>query len=326
MTSIGIQRSTYLPDRPTAWLLILAILTSAVPGCGDPPTKVVLNKKDLNDVRDGTLAIENSGYANVLKHAALVRNADLEKAGRKVAYDDLIDKPAQFRGEPILVEGLLWRLFKLPAAADDSIRVDYEAWIVTDDSRPYRVVFSELPDGLKPGDQLRSVRAAGYFFVLEGHSKDDQGISVPVLLARNVVPLGNGKTKPGSPIRYAKCPLPKQENVLLPDIPVRLQSDDDGNLIQLTIVNRELGNDDAAFEQLNNQILKIIGRPGNPITEDIRVKMDVDFECHYSFVQKAVSNCMGRVDDKSGRMTRYIEHIDFTPPGNPKVFDRQPSR
>ena len=47
----------------------------------------------------------------------------------------------------------------------------------------------------------------------------------------------------------------------LPDIKVGLRSDRDGNLTQLTLGSKNLGNDDMAFERLNKEILQIIGRP-----------------------------------------------------------------
>lgn len=329
MTVLAAAAGNDAKSRVSArWIVVLSlsVLIIALSGCGDPPRKVAINKQELSDVRDGTFAVLNSGYTNLLKHAAQVRNADLEKAGRKIDYDDLIAKPAQYRGELIIFEGLMLRLFKLPADPNDLPRVNYEAWIVTDDSQPYRVVFSELPDGLKPGQKLRPVRAVGYFYMLEGYPdfrldgypSDDQIVTAPVLLARRVVPMGDAVSNPGLKIRYATSPLNRPGDVNLPDIRVGLRSDLDGNLTQLTLGGRTLGIDDAAFEQLNREILKIIGRPGHPATKDIGVRIDVDFECQYKYVETAVAKCMGRVDEQTRQMVRYIENIDFEPPRNPQ--------
>ena len=43
----------------------------------------------------------------------------------------------------------------------------------------------------------------------------------------------------------------------LPDIKVGIVSDRDGNLTQLTLGSKNLGNDDLAFERLNKEILQI---------------------------------------------------------------------
>lgn len=105
----------------------------------------------------------------------------------------------------------------------------------------------------------------------------------------------------------------------LPEIKVALHSDRHGNLTQITLGSRNLGNDDAAFERLNKEILAIIGRPGNPLTKDIEVEIDADYETQYKYVVKAISKCAGRFDPETKQITRYIEKIKFAPPHQPKV-------
>jgi len=114
------------------------------------------------------------------------------------------------------------------------------------------------------------------------------------------------------------APSNAPSDVNLPDIKVGLRSDRDGNLVQLTLGGNNLGNDNAAFDRLNAEILKIIGRPGNPLTKDIEVELDADFECQYKYVVKAISRCTGRFDQKTQSVTRYIEKIKFAPPQKPK--------
>jgi len=114
------------------------------------------------------------------------------------------------------------------------------------------------------------------------------------------------------------APSNAPSDVNLPDIKVGLRSDRDGNLVQLTLGGNNLGNDNAAFDRLNAEILKIIGRPGNPLTKDIEVELDADFECQYKYVVKAISRCTGRFDQKTQSVTRYIEKIKFAPPHKPK--------
>ncbi len=104
----------------------------------------------------------------------------------------------------------------------------------------------------------------------------------------------------------------------LPQIKVGLRSDHDGNLTQLTLGSNNLGNDNAAFERLNQEILKIIGRPGNPQAKEIEVELDADFECQYKYVVKAISSCTGRLDRQTNQIATYIEKIKFAPPHHPK--------
>lgn len=114
------------------------------------------------------------------------------------------------------------------------------------------------------------------------------------------------------------APSNAQQDISLPDIKVGLRSDRDGNLVQLTLGGNNLGNNDAAFDRLNQEILKIIGRPGNPQTKDIEVELDADFECQYKYVVKAISRCTGRFDPQTQQIARYVEKIKFAPPHKPK--------
>ncbi len=108
------------------------------------------------------------------------------------------------------------------------------------------------------------------------------------------------------------------EAVQSADIRVSLKSDREGNLVQLTLGQNNLGNDNAAFDRLNTEILKIIGRPGNPQTKDLQVTIDADFECQYKYIVKAISRCTGRVDPTTQQITRYVERIKFAPAHLPK--------
>lgn len=106
--------------------------------------------------------------------------------------------------------------------------------------------------------------------------------------------------------------------VSLPDLKVGLQSDGAGRLMQLTLGSKNLGNDDAAFERLNQEILRLIGRPGHPLPRDIEVELDVDFETQHRHVVKAISVCTGRFDPQKQQIARYVEKIKFAPPHKPK--------
>ena len=110
----------------------------------------------------------------------------------------------------------------------------------------------------------------------------------------------------------------QKEDVNLPDIKVGLRSDRDGKLTQLTLGSKNLGNDAAAFDRLNKEILQIIGRPLNPLTKDVEVEIDADFETHYHYVVTAISKCTGRMDMQTKQIARYVEKIKFAPPHKPK--------
>jgi biopolymer transport protein ExbD len=110
----------------------------------------------------------------------------------------------------------------------------------------------------------------------------------------------------------------EQDNldINLPEIKVHLVAGPDGRLERLMLGQRDLGNDDQAFERLNNQILRIIGKPGNPLTKDIEVEIKADYNLHYGYTIKAIGACTGRNDSK-GNLVRYIEKIKFAPPVPP---------
>ena len=103
------------------------------------------------------------------------------------------------------------------------------------------------------------------------------------------------------------------ENNEMPDIQVELKANSDGRLSGVFFGQRNLGAGPAAFEQLNAEILKVIGRPGDPITKDLAVEIDADYELHFSNVINAVGACTGRIDKRSGKVVKYIEKIKFKP-------------
>lgn len=117
------------------------------------------------------------------------------------------------------------------------------------------------------------------------------------------------------PIGMAASDEPNQ----LPDLKVGLRANPDGSLAQLTFGGRNLGNDDAAFDRLNAEILKVIVKPGNPLTKDIEVEIDADFNVRYEYTIRAVSKCTGRLDPQTKRIVRYIEKVKFKPSKRPEA-------
>lgn len=112
---------------------------------------------------------------------------------------------------------------------------------------------------------------------------------------------------------------PNTEEPVLPEIKIRLIAAPDGKLAEMRFGQRSLGNDpNVVYDQLNSEILKSIGRPGNPLTKNIEVEIDADFELHMEHTTQAMSACMGRFDSNTGRIVRYIENVKFAAPRQPK--------
>lgn len=105
------------------------------------------------------------------------------------------------------------------------------------------------------------------------------------------------------------------DDPVIPDIKVRLVAALDGSLSQVMLGQRNLGSGPNAFERLNNEILRIIGQPGNPLTKDIEVEIEADYGLHYRYTVEAISACTGDIRD--GKLVRYVEKIKFAPPKRP---------
>lgn len=163
---------------------------------------VEIDKSYLELVRDNDLGIrksESKTFYWLLDHARRVSSKKLERAGLKeVQYINLITEPSRFRGEPISIEGDLWKLYEFDAGPNDyGVDRMYEAWVFTGDSghHPYRVVCTSLGKGIEPGDNLRvPVRLTGYFFKREGYESNGGVHIAPTLLARHITvnPTPNG--------------------------------------------------------------------------------------------------------------------------------------
>ncbi len=112
------------------------------------------------------------------------------------------------------------------------------------------------------------------------------------------------------------------EDPLLPPIKVRLHANEDGSLAQIVFGSNRLGSGEDAFDRLNMKILQAIGRPGDPLTKDIEVEIDADYNLDFEYSLRAMSACTGRMelDSKTGKpgLVRYIENIKFTPPKRPE--------
>ena len=168
----------------------------------DEIATVRIDKRYLDVVKDNTLGIlrdESDVFYRLLDHARRVPSATLERAGeREVQYINLMTEPDRFRGEPITIEGDLWRLYEFEAGQNRyGVNRVYEGWVFTGDSsnHPYRIICTSLPKGIEPGENLRKpVRITGYFFKREGYPSQGGVHVAPTLLARRIGinPMPNG--------------------------------------------------------------------------------------------------------------------------------------
>ncbi len=116
-------------------------------------------------------------------------------------------------------------------------------------------------------------------------------------------------------------PLGKQAtespDVPIPPIKVRLTANADGTLAGVQFRQVSLGNDNLAFDRLNAEIGKLVGRRDNPYLDELEVEIDADYNLHYRHVIAAVSASTGYVSPQTGQVIRYIEKVKFAPPRRP---------
>ncbi len=107
------------------------------------------------------------------------------------------------------------------------------------------------------------------------------------------------------------------QDVPLYDIKVKLRANPDGSLAQLSIGGNNLGNGPAAFQRLNDEVLKLVGGgAGVPMIDDMEVEIDADYNLNFQYAISAVSACTGRLNE-SGDIDRYVEKIKFAQPRRP---------
>ncbi len=168
----------------------------------DEIAPVRIDKRYLDVVKDNTIGVrrdEAEVFYWLLDHARRVPAASLQRAAdREVQYINLMTEPDRYRGEPVTIEGDLFRLYEFEAGRNKyGVTKVYEGWVFTGDSshHPYRIVCTSLPNGIEPGENLRKpVRITGYFFKREGYHSNGGVHIAPTLLARriNINPMPNG--------------------------------------------------------------------------------------------------------------------------------------
>lgn len=104
----------------------------------------------------------------------------------------------------------------------------------------------------------------------------------------------------------------------LPELKVRLISQPDGTLSMVQFGQRSLGNGQAAFDRLNEEIIRLIGKPGSPLAQETEVELDADYGLDYSYVIQAITSVSGRFDPVSREVIRYVDKVKFAPPRKPE--------
>ena len=151
-----------------------------------------IDSKLLEAVRDKTPSQteDNPAIYQLLCVAASMPPQELaQKARRDIQLANLFSSPANYRGQPIHIEGALTRLVlvEVPKGkGEHGIDRFYEAWIFTDNQSevPSVVLFSTLPAGLTPSDQLNeSVSIDAFFFKLLAYrARNNKGRGAPMFV------------------------------------------------------------------------------------------------------------------------------------------------
>lgn len=189
----SVQEDSQTPLAPDEFR---AVSTDRQPSGSHPESLAdpQIDKSLLDQVRDNTLGIrhyEADAFYTLLDHVRRVPHAAMEQAViRDALYVNLMTDPEKYRGEVVQVVGELWRCYELPVPTNRyGIERLYEGWVFTPDSgtHPYRIVATQLGQGIRVGDNLRTpVRLIGYFFKREGY-ETPAGLHVaPTILAKRI--------------------------------------------------------------------------------------------------------------------------------------------
>lgn len=124
-----------------------------------------------------------------IRHAASTKYSRRPIAKFPV-FVDLFQHPAEYRGRPVSLHGYFRRLVSYDAGENEQgISTLYEGWLYPDDGQgnPAVVIFTELPDGLKIGDDItEEVSVTGYFLKMYGYRAQDAPRKAPLILADTV--------------------------------------------------------------------------------------------------------------------------------------------
>ncbi len=107
-----------------------------------------------------------------------------------------------------------------------------------------------------------------------------------------------------------------------PPLKLRLVATANGDLQEVKLGARSFGNDEAAFERLNDFVRRRIlnGRVGDQrdadLLDQVEVEIDPDFNLNYEFIVKAIGAVSGS-KTADGRIVKYLDKIKFAAPRQP---------
>ena len=150
----------------------------------------------LATMQDGRLGLspsEQTGLDQSLQRVRSQTAAELSHAAaRDVGFVRLNEHPEQYRGRLLEFPGTLWDLSLFregdPTRTGDEV---YEAWLYTPDAanHPTRVLFTDLPATLQPGQRLNQpVQCAGYFIQRYGYATSNGTHIAPLFVAKTLLP------------------------------------------------------------------------------------------------------------------------------------------
>lgn len=146
------------------------------------------NLKAVQD-RQTLQEFDMSAYWQLMRWSRTRPFAELEKLARRdVPYSHLWDEPGLYRGQPIRLKLHVRRVLKYePSKNPQNLKMVYEAWGWTDDSRsfPFCVVFPDKPDGMPIGTDVDTdIVFAGYFLKWMSYQAFDTKKYAPLLIGR----------------------------------------------------------------------------------------------------------------------------------------------
>ena len=167
-----------------------------------PPLVNLESVKDKEPIRSGE---EGLAFCEALVKAHQTSDqAFAQSATRNLTYANLFNEPQLHRGKVIHFEGRLRRLARFEPPAEtklDGIKDQYEGWMFDPErygANPLCVYFTDLPDGLEPGDKLDvRVSVDGYFFKIYRYKAADGTRDAPLLIGRTLT-LKQAPAKPDS--------------------------------------------------------------------------------------------------------------------------------
>ena len=154
----------------------------------DELAKLQTNLKAVQD-RHRLQEFEMSAYWQLMRWSRTRPFAELEKLSRRdVPYSHLWEEPDLYRGQPMRLKLHVRRVLKYaPSKNPQDLKVTYEAWGWTEDSRsfPFCVVFPDKPADLKIGTDVEGdIVFVGYFLKWMSYDAFDTKKNAPLLIGR----------------------------------------------------------------------------------------------------------------------------------------------